>query len=102
MSLYRQATSEPRGEKERERKKGSEKDRECENARGEKEREGTDDGSERASETRAQSITNTAHGISESDSAAHATARGQVPDAEWRCPPERSAPRKGGSSTRLR
>lgn len=91
----------PRGEKERERKKVV-RERESENARGEKEREGTDDGSERASETRAQSITNTAHGISESDSAAHATARGQVPDAEWRCPPERSAPRKGGSSTRLR
>jgi len=98
-------------ERERERKRDAQKEN-TQRRKGERERERERERKreehqrhelcERDGETRARIITNTAHGISESDSAAHATARGQVPDAEWRCPPEWSAEGDGASNTRSR
>lgn len=51
----------------------------------------------REREREVRRITNTAHGISESDSAAHATARGQVPDQVVEVPPSALT---GGGATR--
>lgn len=73
----------------------------------ERERERESSGVSGASKTRARSITNTAHGISESDSAAHATASGQVSNAVWRCRlrglyTDDRARERGASSTRSR
>lgn len=83
MSLYRRAERETPREAARRKRAGASESESIDDAGG-------------ASE----SVTNTAHGISESDSAAHATARGQVSDARLRGPYGRQRGEGGPRSTR--